>query len=53
MVGVARAIAAVASLSVQAFWPYRWQAGCPEDPDGDGTVGIIDFLILLAHWGPC
>ena len=23
------------------------------DLDGDGTVGIIDFLILLASWGPC
>ena len=23
------------------------------DLDGDGTVGIEDFLILLAEWGPC
>ncbi len=23
------------------------------DLDGDGTVGIQDFLILLADWGPC
>ncbi len=23
------------------------------DLDGDGTVGIVDFLMLLAHWGPC
>ncbi len=23
------------------------------DLDGDGTVGIIDFLLLLSVWGPC
>ncbi len=23
------------------------------DLDGDGTVGILDFLALLAAWGPC
>ncbi len=23
------------------------------DLDGDGTVGIVDFLTLLAVWGPC
>ncbi len=23
------------------------------DLDGDGTVGIVDFLLLLAAWGPC
>ena len=23
------------------------------DLDGDGVVGIQDFLILLAAWGPC
>ena len=26
---------------------------CPWDLDGDGLVGIVDFLWLLAHWGPC
>ena len=26
---------------------------CLEDFDGDGTVGINDFLDLLAAWGPC
>ena len=26
---------------------------CPEDLDGDGTVGIVDFLELLANWGDC
>ena len=24
---------------------------CPADTDGDGTVGILDFLGLLAAWG--
>ena len=27
--------------------------GTPADIDGDGLVGINDFLILLASWGPC
>ncbi len=26
---------------------------CPADLDGDGSVGIVDFLALLAAWGPC
>jgi hypothetical protein len=26
---------------------------CAADIDGDGTVGIVDFLGLLAAWGPC
>ena len=25
---------------------------CPWDIDCDGSVGIIDFLALLAAWGP-
>ncbi len=25
---------------------------CPADIDGDGAVGIVDFLALLAAWGP-
>ena len=25
----------------------------PGDVNGDGTVGILDFLSLLAVWGPC
>ncbi|MHC4128726.1 MAG: right-handed parallel beta-helix repeat-containing protein [Planctomycetota bacterium] len=24
---------------------------CPADVDGDGTVGVLDFLALLAAWG--
>ncbi|MHC4099308.1 MAG: Ig-like domain-containing protein [Planctomycetota bacterium] len=26
---------------------------CPADIDGDGEVGVTDFLVLLAEWGPC
>jgi len=26
---------------------------CPADLDGDGSVGVTDFLKLLARWGPC
>ena len=26
---------------------------CTGDTDGDGVVGITDFLFLLAAWGPC
>lgn len=26
---------------------------CPGDIDGDGMVGIVDFLLLLGAWGPC
>ncbi len=26
---------------------------CPSDVTGDGTVGIDDFLQVLADWGPC
>ncbi|MHC4099278.1 MAG: S8 family serine peptidase [Planctomycetota bacterium] len=25
----------------------------PGDLDGDGVVGILDFLAMLARWGPC
>ena len=27
--------------------------GDPPDFDGDGNVGILDLLTLLANWGPC
>lgn len=28
-------------------------AGQPADLDGDGTVGVVDLLILLGAWGRC
>ena len=32
--------------------PDECEAGCPWDcADGDGIVGIVDFLALLAQWG--
>jgi hypothetical protein len=31
---------------------YEFQ-GCSCDLDGDGNVGVNDFLDLLAAWGPC
>ncbi|MHC4766009.1 MAG: choice-of-anchor Q domain-containing protein [Planctomycetota bacterium] len=27
--------------------------GCSCDLNGDGSVGVNDFLLLLAAWGPC
>ena len=27
--------------------------GPPSDLDGDGIVGIVDFLALIAAWGAC
>ena len=32
---------------------YTPPAACPADVDGDGDVGILDFLQLLGAWGPC
>ena len=29
------------------------QSNIPGDLDGDGTVGIDDFLVLLGAWGSC
>ena len=31
--------------------PDQCQAACPWDLDGDGAIGITDFLTLLALWG--
>ncbi|MHC4614733.1 MAG: hypothetical protein ACYTAU_14315 [Planctomycetota bacterium] len=33
----------------------RYDAGptASADIDGDGVVGILDFLLMLAEWGPC
>jgi subtilisin family serine protease len=38
----------VDALGAAANTPPR-----PGDLDQDGVVGILDFLILLAQWGPC
>jgi hypothetical protein len=27
--------------------------GCPEDFDGDGTIGFSDLVAILSNWGPC
>ena len=33
---------------------YEFQPpACPGDTDGDGTVGILDFLTVLGTWGAC
>ena len=29
------------------------QCECPWDIDGDGFVGINDFLAVIEAWGPC
>ena len=31
--------------------PWDTNPGHPADFDGDGTVGILDLLTLLANWG--
>jgi hypothetical protein len=30
-----------------------YQTPCPGDLDCDDEVGVLDFLALLAAWGPC
>jgi len=37
-------------LDIDTSWDPRGRRG---DLDGDGSVGITDFLLLLADWGPC
>ncbi|MCZ6492639.1 MAG: hypothetical protein O6933_01010 [Planctomycetota bacterium] len=34
-------------------WFMPAPTAIPGDLDGDGTVGILDLLTLLAVWGPC
>ncbi len=41
----------VSSPTVAAFRPTTVPPTCPWDLDRDGTVGITDFLDLLAQWG--
>jgi len=40
----------VGQIQMSTFCPIPV---CPGDITGDGTVGINDFLDLLAAWGPC
>ncbi len=42
--------AGVAPLADMGVYEFQ---GSTCDVDGDGTVGIQDFLALLAEWGPC
>ncbi len=37
----------------QASFEFTFNVAILGDLDGDGTVGILDFLMLLAGWGPC
>lgn len=41
------------SRSGQASFAFRFDVTILGDLDGDDTVGIVDFLALLAAWGPC
>jgi outer membrane protein assembly factor BamB len=38
---------------VPALWAVAASDGGPGDLDGDGVVGITDFLALLGAWGVC
>ena len=40
-------------LGAHAFILEPQDPCCPADLDGDGDVGVSDFLILLGAWGPC
>ncbi|MCH8151794.1 MAG: hypothetical protein IH830_05420 [Planctomycetes bacterium] len=40
-------------LSGEASFDFTFQISVVGDLDSDGTVGILDLLILLSSWGPC
>ena len=40
-------------ILISLFCPPPQPLPCEGDLDGDGVVGINDFLDLLAAWGPC
>jgi parallel beta-helix repeat protein len=40
----------VGQIDMSAFCPIPV---CPSDTNGDGTVNVQDFLLLLAVWGVC
>ena len=41
------------SRSGQTSFAFTFDVTIVGDLDGDGAVGIVDFLALLAAWGPC
>ena len=45
--------AAACAAVIDHLGTCRDPADCPWDFDGDGVVGILDMLELLAHLGPC
>ncbi len=40
-----------AGLDAFSITKFECETTCPADLDGDGTVGIGDFLIVLGFWG--
>ncbi|MHC4970161.1 MAG: hypothetical protein ACYTF4_16325, partial [Planctomycetota bacterium] len=43
----------IVEAGVDGFAVSELLCSVPGDIDGDGTVGVNDFLLLLAGWGPC
>ena len=43
----------MAEVTVVALLAFAAGGTCPSDVNNDGTVGINDFLAVLAAWGPC
>ena len=41
------------TLVIVALLAFAAGGTCPSDVNNDGTVGINDFLQVLADWGPC
>ena len=42
------------TAAVLALAAPTWAASFSElDANGDGMVGILDILIVIADWGPC
>ncbi len=37
----------------EGFFNFSFDVSRSGDLDGDGAVGILDFLAVLAAWGPC
>ncbi len=41
------------SRYAQASFDFTFGVSILGDVDGDGIVGILDFLLVLGNWGPC